>query len=177
MVELTSKQCDAAMKRFCIHVKYGQREDGYCKWHCIPHSAGEDVCSAPTREAAITAYWQKYHPFWTPPVIHDEAWALRYAKRLNIRLEYSPYGHKGAFWKAGQYEIHNATGTTLVGVVLAWKAKYDTPKPTREETAMELLKEARQVIPCLNQIGYGSTANSIAIKIDTFIEEASDVDE
>ncbi len=119
-------------------------------------------------QKALTKWCKEWSPDWTPPVVHDAEWALEYAKEKNIRLEYLPYGHEGAFWKASQYETHKTTGTTIVGALRCWKLKYGPDKPvkTREETAVQLLTEVHGYL--LHQI----VPTRLKNKIQDFVKEA-----
>lgn len=167
--ELTNTQCNAFVQDHNVEVRrscYEVRERN--PWYCGDSENKEPNKVGKTREATITAYWQKYHPDWTPPVIHDEVWALRYMKEKHL-----VFGNS-RIWQVGNpgYGI-DFEGLTAVGLVLAWKARYDPDKvePTREETAVELLMEAKM------HLQHPVIRVSLLQKIDTLIGEADHADD
>lgn len=105
-------------------------------------------CTHPTPEAAITAYWQKYHrKDWTPPEIHDAETALEYffSHRMmvnNIAVWKPQTRPEQLIWLSGGAP---PTVEKFVDAISQFKAKHDPDKP--EETAIGLLKELREFIP------------------------------
>ena len=144
MIELSSKQCDAYMKKYrrlatgCIL----PLED---KWWV--HSHGQrDYAYGNSREEAITRHRDKFNRDWTPPEIHDAEWALRYVEEQNLCAAYRPNNMKSRAWTVHARppnSFKSAQGTSLLDAVNKWQAAYapDPPEPTREEQGMELLME------------------------------------
>lgn len=138
MTEMTNKQCDAFIESNAalrLFVCAGQ-------WLC-QHILSFNVGRAKTREAAITAYCDKYHPDWTPPVIHDAEWALGYAKEKCLTLQFcgDRIGSVVSRGKGLNPVVQQQLDEHIITTVENWQAEYDPDKPTQEQTAMELLGE------------------------------------
>ncbi len=145
--ELKSKKCDAFMEEhLLIYVgTFGYKIADWEIWLAKAGGGYKDYNALrpfPTREAAITAYWQKYHPEWTPPVVHDEVWALEYAKEKGLHVGYI---RSCKIWNVHDWGgVKNVDSTfSAIDAVEAWQAKYDPdkPEPSREERLEGLLKK------------------------------------
>lgn len=180
MNNLTSAQCDAFQKDH-KEVAVSCWGTGKSQWEVYdqvgydsPLVGADDVkttTSELSREAAITAYWQKYHPDWTPPVEDtvtvriNKGWenAGRIGKKLGESILIEQWWTP-VLWEGDEDpDWHKAAALTIVDP--------DKPEPSEiltkegEETAMGLLREARNHFLC---------DVSIKSKIDTFLKEATD---
>lgn len=193
--ELTSKQCDAFVQDHDVEVRrtcYGIRITS--PWYCGNSTKKRHNFVGKTRESVITKYWWEYHKDWTPPVIHDEEWALRYMLRMGLYKKWEDWDDPSNFnvvYGREERWIHIGSSmfNTLEDFIEAncqWKLKYDPDKPeptvgaesrsvedtdegsARKEKAVELLKQARWYLPGKGTIGY----DYITEQIDTFLKEA-----
>lgn len=148
MVELTNAQCQ----------KY-QEEHWGTEWsfdngiYYVHHRDSDVEIQGYTLESAFTAHRDKYHPTWTPPVAgteprseeHDAEWALRYAKakRLTLQFNEDRIGSVVSRGRGINPIVQRTSDENIATTILNWKLTHgsDTPEPTREETAMELLEK------------------------------------
>lgn len=141
MIELNSAQCDVFMEEHpSVHVECTLKSS----WYCVPSRPVGNTLFADTRTAAITAYWQKYHKDWTPPVVWNAETALEYMIKRNLVP-----GHRDVFnlesvsscvpYPDGHTE-HERTIEDVIQAIHDWKLKYDPDKPEPEETAVDVLK-------------------------------------
>jgi len=140
---LTSAQCDKFVQ--CKHIDIWY-DASNCEWMCDnmleSHYVSHDFTShGKTRQEAVTAYQQKYHPDWQPPEIHDVDWAMQYIEEhpeLCIARETLDGILSIGQWLAYiKDETYPAIGRTLVEAVETWYEKYGTkesPLPTILET-------------------------------------------
>lgn len=129
-------------------------------------------CTHPTPEAAITAYWHKYHKDWTPPEVHDAEWALEYAKKKRLRLIFLDVTHGKVKCEVGpSYRVDNFAkdeNDNIIAAVEKYKAKHDPDKveETREQRLEKLLRRLRNTMfetPC-----------DLRREIDAILKEAAE---
>lgn len=152
--ELNNKQCDALQRETKMYV--GCYGTGGMWEACDIMNVNKSVNEQHSRQAAITAYWQKYHKEWTPPVIHDEKWALMYVEERHLVL-----GYEGRFWDVHRWgeTPSEVSDTSPVEALEAWKAKHAPDKPTREETATTNL--LRKIVDVGSGLSYYHSTNGI----------------
>ncbi len=139
---LTNAQCDKFQKDH-KEVAVSCWGTGKAQWEVYdqvgydsPLVGADDVkttTSELSREAAITAYWQKYHPDWTPPEIWDAETALEYAKKKRLVLQYYSTGRCGVSSSRSIEDIKN-DDDNIIQAAKDWKLKYDSDKVEPEET-------------------------------------------
>ena len=154
---LSSEACDVFQVDYAMQVFHG-----VTGWHCENRATGKIVSGFPSRQAVITAYWQKYHPDWTPPVEeHDAGWALEQMRKHNLCIG------TARIWQGKDlsHSVYIDLGMTTIGAIEKWMDEYDPdkPEPTREEIAENLLREVRDHI---------HTETRLRCDIDTFLKEA-----
>jgi inhibitor of KinA sporulation pathway (predicted exonuclease) len=116
-------------------------------WLAIRSTDREHGIYGSSRQEALTKWCEKWSPDWTPPIIHDEAWALRYM------LEHCMSFGKASVWSAGEMTkdvYHDGTIEGIVKAVHQWKLIYAPDKPTREETVRDT--ELRSAVELLTKV-------------------------
>lgn len=172
MNNLTSAQCDAFMRDH-LKIVAGMHKNAATnclEWEVFTRkNKFQFVSCRKTRQAAITVYWQMYHKDWTPPQIYDAEWALEYAKKNRLALQFYSSGNACVVLQCGT-NIPNmrSDNDNMIELVADWKLKYDPDKVAQEETAMGLLKEAG------NHLGNTFYPATLLDRIDTFLKEATD---
>ena len=134
--ELTDKQCNLLQERY-LGLKAWKSTRDLGPWIAVRSTDREGGTYGSSRQDVLTKWCKIWSPDWTPPVIHDAEWALRYARQHNLCFG------RVSVWESGAYErsVNIDDGLTTVDVILKWKARYDPDKPTRKETAVEVLEE------------------------------------
>ncbi len=186
---LTSKQCDAFMRDQlkisvgCYHDSYSQKDGkAIIRWQVITEY--QQYGYSESREQAITAYRDKYHPDWTPSKIHDaeDEWSIEKAilymgnHHLDVRL------NSNDFWVVSHRKTGYVKSSVFMWAIYNWKLKNDPDKPvedaesrskpTREGKAVALLIAVLKSRAVITYQYAPDDAQKLLDKIDTFLKEA-----
>lgn len=139
--ELTSAQCDEFVKQHRVELRYGF----FKQWICSGWGEARSARTGGTRQAAITAYWQRYYPDWEPPEFHDLEWAVGYIEENNLFVQRGTALPRPIPWvvRGGQSGYRVLTKSTLLNAVKAWHEKYgnEQSEPTVLEITERLYRE------------------------------------
>lgn len=149
---LSSEACDMFVEQHIdIRLRVVNGE-----WQCYQEIDGDIIRKYkidPSRQAAITAYWQKYHPEWIPLVedtVEDTELQGKPQQRVQIANKWEDAGKQGKiigasvlmgglWWTPVEWDDeedpdwHKTSGLDRIDP--------DKVEPTREETAMKVLRE------------------------------------
>jgi hypothetical protein len=142
--ELNNAQCNAFQEQ---HVEvYCGFSKAHRAWFAYVLGEWRNGIKANSRQAAITAYWQKHHPEWKPPEIHDAEWALECIVKNDLHWGTCSEMDYTQVWTPDQRRIsttlkHIKTVDDIIKIVHQWMKEHDPDKVEPEVTAMELLRE------------------------------------
>lgn len=120
-------------------------------WQCYKHTGTiviDQHSEGDTRQEAVTAYRDKYHPYWQPPApVHDAEWALARLYEHNLLVyRLSNQMNTTEAWKvwSNDKEKETSVASSMVRAVEEWIDKYATPPlPSTLDMLEKLVKRAK----------------------------------